>query len=275
MKKIGLIVLACGFIANVFAANVSESNLIRIGASPVPHAEILKFVKPILAKQGITLQITEYSDYVLPNMAVAQKQLDANFFQHQPYLDKFNKDRKTDLVSLVKVHLEPMGAYTNKISKELEVFAKTKKVTDIPLKVKIGVPNDPSNEERALKILQTAGIIKLKADANYPTKKDIIENPRNVEIIELEPAIMPRALNGKQVVLALINTNYALAAKLNPTQDTVLIEDSKSSPFANLVAVRRDEVGSPKMKKLSEILNSPEVKKYIADKYRGEIMAAF
>lgn len=254
------------------AFSVLADETITIGASPVPHAEMLKFVKPALAKQGYDLKITEFSDYITPNLAVTQKQLDANFFQHQPYLTQYNKDHKTNLVALVKVHLEPMGVYANKTSEAK--FVQSKKASDILKGSKIGVPNDPTNEGRALNILQANGVIKIKAGIVYPTKKDIVGNPYNVQIVELDPAMLPRSLAGKQIDLAVINSNFALLANLKPTRDAVILE-TKDSPFANIVVVRPDELNQPKMKALAKVLTSPEMKKFIEQQYNGAVIPAF
>lgn len=267
IKKITIALSFTGCLSTAFA-----NETITIGASPVPHAEMLKFVKPTLAKQGYDLKITEFSDYITPNLAVTQKQLDANFFQHQPYLTEYNKDHKTNLVALVKVHLEPMGVYANQTSEAK--FVQSKKANDILKGSKVGVPNDPTNEGRALNILQANGIIKIKAGVVYPTKKDITGNPYNVQIVELDPAMLPRSLAGKQIDLAVINSNFALLANLKPTRDAVILE-SKDSPFANIVAVRPEELNQPKMKALAKALTSPEMKKFIEQQYNGAVIPAF
>lgn len=268
MKKI---LFALGLFASLVSTSFANET-ITVGASPVPHAEMLKVAKPILAKEGYDLKITEFSDYITPNLAVSQKQLDANFFQHQPYLDQYNKDHGTNLVALVKVHLEPMGVYANP-SSEANLI-KSKKSTDVAKGSKIGVPNDPTNEGRALNILQANGIIKIKTGVAYPGKKDIIANPYNVQIVELEAAMVPRALIGKQLDLAVINSNFALASKLNPTKDAIFIE-SKNSPFANIVVVRPDEVNQPKIQALAKAMTSPEMKQYIEKQYNGSVIPAF
>lgn len=266
MKKLLLAALCANFAAGVFA-----NETITIGASSVPHAEMLRFIQPTLAKQGYDLKITEFSDYITPNIAVAQKQLDANFFQTKPYFVQYNKDHHTNLVDLVDVHLEPMGAYAAPSEAK---FIKSKKASDLIAGTKIAVPNDPTNEGRALSILEANGVLKVKPGVSLPTKKDIIANPYNVTIVELDPAMLPRALNGKQVDVALINSNIAMQAGLNPTKNAVLIE-SKSSPYANLVAVRPEELNLPKMKALSKALTSPEMKKFIQQQYHGAVIAAF
>ncbi len=251
--------------------DVAANETITIGASSVPHADILKFITPALKKQGYDLKITEFSDYITPNIAVFQKSLDANYFQTKPYLTQYNKDHKTNMVDLVDVHLEPMGAYA---APNEAKFIKSKKAFDLVKSSKIAVPNDPTNEGRALNILEANGVIKLKAGIILPTKKDIIDNPYQVEIVELDPAMLPRALKSKQVNIAIINSNIAMQSGLNPVKDSVLIE-STNSPFANLVAVRPDEVNEPKMKALVKAITSPETKKFIVDKYKGAVIPTF
>ncbi|WP_459616735.1 MetQ/NlpA family ABC transporter substrate-binding protein [Bordetella sp. 2513F-2] len=236
---------------------------LRIGATQVPHAEILETVKPVLAKQGVELDIKVFSDYVQPNLQVADKELDANFFQHQPYLDTFNKDRGTNLVSAGLVHVEPFGAYSRRI----------KQAGELPEGATVAIPNDPSNSGRALLLLQKQGLIKLaqagKIDA---TPLDIAENPRKLKFRELEAAMLPRALD--DVDLALINTNYALEAGLVPTRDALFIEGS-DSPYANLVATLPEKKDAPAVRKLMDALHSDAVKQFILEKYKGAVVPAF
>lgn len=260
-----------GLLSGVLIMNVHAIETITIGASSVPHAEMLRFIKPQLAKEGYNLQITELSDYLTPNIAVIQKQLDANFFQTKPYLIQYNQDHGSHLVDLVDVHLEPMGVYANQSE---AAFIKSKKPQDLLKNSKIAIPNDPSNEERALGILQDYKILKIKTGVKLPTKKDIVENPYNITIVETDPAMLPRALKGNQVNLAVINSNIALQSGLNPLKDSVLTERS-SSQFANLVAVRPEEVNEPKMKALAKALTSPEMKKFIQQKYHGAVVPVF
>ena len=266
MRKLLLTLLSIGAIATATA-----NETITIGASSVPHADILKFIAPALAKEGYDLKITEFSDYITPNIAVTQKSLDANYFQTKPYLAEYNKDHGTNLVDLVDVHLEPMGAYANIDEAK---FIKSKKGSDLIKGTKIAVPNDPTNEGRALNILQANGIIKIKVGVELPTKKDIVENPYSVTIVELDPAMLPRALKGNQVNISVINSNIAMQSGLNPVKDSVLIE-STSSPFANLVAVRPEEVNEPKMKALVKAITSPATKKFIIEKYKGAVVPTF
>lgn len=244
-------------------APAAEPVTLTVGASPVPHAEILKAIAPLLEEQGVKLEIKEFTDYILPNTELAQEQIDANFFQHQPYLDEQNKQNGTDLVGVASVHVEPFGAYSKKV----------KSVDELKDGAKVAIPNDPSNGGRALILMAKNGLIKLKDDTNIlSTKADITENPKNLDIIELDAAMLPRQL--EEVDLALINTNYALEAKLVPTKDALFIED-KESPYANLLVTRQDNKDSDAIKKLAAALTSPEAKKFIDEQYQGSIVPAF
>lgn len=243
--------------------SVSAQTRLSVAATAVPHAEILEHVKPALAKEGVTLDIKVFTDYVQPNVQVAEKKIDANFFQHQPYLDEFNKNKGTNLVAVAPVHVEPYGAYSRKV----------KKVADLAKGGIIGIPNDPSNGGRALLLLEQNGLIKLKDAKNIlATVKDISDNPKGFKIKELEAATLPRILD--QLDLALINTNYALEAKLVPTRDALFIENS-SSPYANLLVARPDNKDSAAIKKLVAALHSADVKAFIASKYQGAVVPAF
>ena len=257
MKK--LLAAVAAFAA--ISANAAET--LSIAATAVPHAEILEFVKPTLAKEGVDLKVKVFTDYIQPNVQVAEKRLDANFFQHQPYLDEFNKGKGTNLVSIAGVHLEPLGAYSSKY----------KKLDEIPSGANVVIPNDATNGGRALLLLQKAGLITLKDKANIlSTPKDIAENPKNLKIRELEAATLPRVLT--QVDLALINTNYAIEAKLNPKADALFIEGD-DSPYVNILVARPDNKDSDALKKLVGALHSPEVKQFINEKYKGAVVPAF
>ena len=267
MKKsylsIFLVVLCLALTACGGQAKKEEGKTLKVAATAVPHAEILNFVKPLLAKEKINLTVVEMADYVRPNVAVAEKELDANFFQHTPYLEKFVKDRKVDLVKVNGVHVEPMGIYSKKI----------KDLKDLPAEATISIPNDPTNGGRALLLLEKAGVIKLKDKAGITaTVQDIAANPKNVKIKEIEAPQLPRTLD--DVTLAVINTNYALDAKLNPTKDALVIED-KNSPYVNILVCRKGEENRPEIQALAKVLNSPEVKKFIEEKYKGAVVAAF
>jgi len=249
--------------AAVAALSAHADETLTVAASAVPHAEILEFVKPTLAKEGVDLQIKVFNDYVLPNVQVAEKRLDANFFQHQPYLDEFNKGKGTDLVSVGKVHVEPFGAYADKI----------KSLDALPDSATVAIPNDATNEGRAFLLLAKAGLITLKDPTSIlATPRDVLQNPKNLKFRELEAATLPRVLT--QVDLALINTNYALSAKLDPTKDALIIEGAES-PYANILVTRTENKDADAVKKLVAALQSPEVKAFILEKYKGAVVPAF
>lgn len=245
----------------ILALPLVAKELIVVGATPVPHAQILEFAQPLLAKEGYELKIQEFNDYVIPNIATQEGELDANFFQHTPYLEEFNKNRRTDLVKTVSVHLEPMGVYSSNL----------KNLNDLKSGSKISIPNDPTNESRALEVLASLKLISLN---NNPLKTplDIVDNPKKFRFIELEAAQLPRTLD--DVSLSVINTNFALSAGLNPSKDALAME-SINSPYANILVVKNGRENEPKIKVLSKILNSDEVKSYIENTYKGEIIPAF
>lgn len=244
------------------ATNTDDKKTIVVGASPVPHAEILNnVVKGILAKKGYKLEVKTFTDYVLPNTALQDGDIDANYFQHIPYLNEFNKEKHTDLVATVKVHIEPLGVYSQKI----------KSLKDLKTGDEIAVPSDATNESRALKLLQKNGLIKL-ASKDLVTKLDITENKLKLNFKELDAAQVPRALG--DVAAAVINANYALQDNLNPTKDALALE-SKDSPYANVIAVKKGNENKKYIKALDDAMNSPEVKKYIEEKYKGSIIPAF
>ncbi|ATE59034.1 MetQ/NlpA family ABC transporter substrate-binding protein [Thauera sinica] len=256
-----LLAAALGTLA-VAAAHAADR--LVIAATPVPHAEILEFVKPMLAKEGVQLEVKVFTDYVQPSMQTNEKRVDGNFFLHKPYLDEFKKKQKNDIQTIVtKVHVEPLGAYS----------ARYKDAAALPEGATVAIPNDPSNSGRALLLMARKGLITLKDPNNISaTQKDIAANPKKLKIRELEAATLPRILN--QVDLAVINTNYAIEAGLDPLKDSLFIEDA-TSPYANLLVAREDNASSPAIKKLAAALNSPEVKQFIADKYKGAVVPAF
>lgn len=234
-----------------------------VGASAIPHAEILKAIAPQLEAQGITLEIKEFTDYVQPNVQLAEKNLDANFFQHQPYLDDQNQKNGSDLVAVTSVHVEPFGAYSKKI----------KSIDELADGAKVAIPNDATNGGRALILLAKNGLISLKDDTNITsTQADITENKKNLKIIELDAAMLGRQLD--EVDLALINTNYALEADLVPTEDALFIEGT-DSPYANILVARPDNKDSDAIQKLAAALTSPEAKAFIEEQYKGSIIPAF
>lgn len=260
MKK-SLLLTALAAALSVTLAHAGEK--LVVAATPVPHAEILELIKPQLAKEGVDLEVKVFTDYVQPNVQVEEKRLDANYFQTKPYLDNFNSGKGTHLAIVQGVHVEPFGGYSSKY----------KSLKDLPDGATIAIPNEGSNSGRALLLLQKSGLLKLKDPSNaLATPKDIAENPHHFKFKELEAALLPRVLN--QVDLALINTNYALEAKLNPSKDALVLED-RSSPYVNYLVARPDNKDSDAIKKLSAALTSPEVKAFIEQKYSGAVVPAF
>lgn len=240
-----------------------DENTLTVAATAVPHAEILKQAKPLLAKEGVDLQIKVFADYVQPNTQVAEKNIDLNYFQTKPYLDAFNRERGTRLTIITGVHIEPFGAYSHK----------HKSIGQLPDGASVTLPNDPSNNSRALLLLAKHGLITLKDPTDeMATLKDITANPKHLKFRELEAAMLPRTLD--EVDMALINTNYALAAGLNPTRDALLIE-SKDSPYVNYLVGRPDNQNDPRVQKLARVLNSPQIKAFIEQKYHGAVLPAF
>lgn len=237
---------------------------LKVGATPVPHAEILEIVKPLLAQQNIDLQIVEFSDYVQPNLALNDKELDANFFQHEPYLDNFVSEHKeVKLKNAGGIHIEPMGIYSKKI----------KQLDALPDGATIAIPNDPTNGGRSLLLLEKAGLLKLKDGVGVKaTVQDIASNPKNLKFQEVEAAQVPRTLD--DVDAAVINTNFAMQVNLVPTKDALFMED-KTSPYVNIVAVREGDEKRPEIEALLKALKSKEVKDFIESKYKGAIVPAF
>ena len=244
--------------------SAKETATIKIGATPVPHAEILEEIKPALESEGITLDIVEFSDYVQPNIALNDKELDANFFQHKPYLDNFVTEHKEmKLKDAAGIHIEPMGVYSRKI----------KNLDDLADGAQIAIPNDPTNGGRALLLLAKAGIITLKDGTGAEaTVQDIAENPKNIVLQEVEAAQLPRTL--EDVDAAVINTNFAMQADLVPTKDALFIEDS-TSPYVNILVVREGDESRAEIQTLIKTLKSDTVKNFINEKYKGAIVAAF
>lgn len=241
----------------------AETVTLRVAASPTPHAEILNAVKGILAEQGIDLQVTEYDDYVVPNTAVEEGDEDANYFQHQPYLDNFNAENGTHLVSVGGIHIEPMGVYAGK----------TTSLEDLPDGATIAIPNDATNEGRALLLLESQGLIKLKDSTNLEsTPNDIAENPKNLTFKELEAAMIPNTVD--EVDLSVINCNYALQAGFNPVEDALAIEDA-NSPYVNIIAVKEGHENDPAIVALVAALQSETSREFITSTYNGAVVPAF
>ncbi len=244
-------------------AETTEPVVLNVAASSTPHAEILEQVVDVLAEQGIDLQIHEYGDYVVPNTAVEEGEEDANYFQHIPYLESFNEKEGTHLVSVGGIHIEPMGVYAGK----------TASLEELPDGAEIAVPNDPTNEGRALLLLEAQGLIKLADSSNLEaTPNDIVENPKNLTFKELEAAMIPNAVD--EVDLSVINVNYALEAGFNPTEDALAIEDA-DSPYVNIVAVKEGNENNPAVLALVEALQSDTVRDFINETYGGAVVPAF
>ncbi|WP_226017492.1 MetQ/NlpA family ABC transporter substrate-binding protein [Novosphingobium sp. FKTRR1] len=256
-----LLLAACGHGGS--GSGGSSGQVLTIAATAVPHAEILEHIKPELAKQGVNLDIRVFNDYVQPNLQVDQGQIDVNYFQTGPYLDEFNKARGTHLQPIAGIHIEPLGAYSRR----------WKSLADLPVGATVAIPNEPSNGGRALLLLQKAGLVQLKNPA-YPLSSvhDVIGNPRKLVFRELESATLPRTLG--EVDLALINTNYALDAKLNPVRDALAVEDSRS-PYVNFVVGKPGAEADPRVKKLIAVLKSDDVRKFMAERYKGAVLPVF
>jgi len=269
MKKTLISLLLAGALALAFNQPVeaggnkqSSGSVVSVGATPVPHAELLNLIKGDLAAQGITLKVVEFTDYVQPNVAVLAGDLDANFFQHIPYLDS-NEEWSAKLVSAFGVHVEPFGLYSSK----------HKSIGDLPNGATIAIPNDPSNGGRALLLLQAKGLITLKEGAGLTaTPRDITGNPKNFRFQELEAAQLPRSL--QDVDAATINGNYALDAGLNPVKDSLIIEGA-DSPYVNIVVVLKGKENDPRIVALKKALLSQKVKDYINSQYDGGVVAIF
>ena len=266
MKKITAIALvALLTVVSVFAQAASETQSsttkIVVGATPEPHAALLSLVVDDLAAQGITLEIKEFTDYVTPNDAVEYGEIDANYFQHIPYLESFNTEHGYHLVNAGGIHVEPIALYSKKYSS----------LSDIPNGAVIAIPNDPTNEGRALLLLEAAGLIKLKDDAGLEAiPLDIVENPKNLKFSEIEAATLPRVLS--DVDAAVINGNYAIPAGLVATRDGLFVEGAES-PYVNVIAVKEGNENNPAIKALVEALKSDEVKAYVAEHYQnGEVV---
>ena len=245
-----LVVAGCG------SSSTSKQDLkvIKIAASNL---------KPGLAKKGIDLQIIEMSDYIKPNLALADKEVDANLFQHKPYLDKFTADRGLKLSAIANLYLAPLRVYSKQI----------KDLKDLPNGAIISIPSDPTNGGRALLVLEQAGVIKLRQGAGLQaTERDIAENPKNVKIKAIDAAQLPRSLD--DVAASVINTNFAVQAGLKPTKDAIFSELSTSS-YINVLVVRAGDENRPEIKALAEALQSPESKKFIDEKFKGDIIPVF
>lgn len=266
MKKTMLIVAAILAAAAVFAGGKKDAdkNVLTIGATPEPHAEMLALVANDLAEQGITLKVIEFTDYVTPNEALEGGQIDGNFFQHIPYMDSFNSEKGYHLVNAGGVHIEPVALYSKKIGA----------VSELASGATVAIPNDPTNEGRALLLLQSAGLITLSKSAGITaTPLDITANPKNIKFREIEAASLARILS--DVDAAVINGNYALPAGLSAAKDGLVVE-GKDSPYVNIIAVKAGNENDARIKALVQALQSQKIKDFVSSRYpNGEVVIAF
>ncbi|MHC1770403.1 MAG: MetQ/NlpA family ABC transporter substrate-binding protein [Flexilinea sp.] len=253
------------FVVSAFAADTTTPIKIKIGVSPVPHGDIINFIKENLAADaGLDIEVVEFTDYVQPNLALDAGEIDANYFQHVPYLNDFNKEHGLELVPVVAVHIEPLGIYSTKI-KSLD------EITDGAI---VTIPNDATNSGRALSLLESNGLITLKEGTGVAgTVTDITENPKNLKITELEAAQLVRSL--EDTTISVINGNYALEGGLVPSKDAIVLESGIDNPYTNILVVNKGHENDEGIKILAKLLTSPEVKKFIEEKYNGSVIPAF
>ncbi|ATD55692.1 MetQ/NlpA family ABC transporter substrate-binding protein [Clostridium chauvoei] len=243
----------------------SDEKIIKIGVSPVPHKEIVEHIAPELEKEGYKLKVVEFTDYVTPNTALAEGEIDANYFQHTSYLNETNDSKGLDLTYTAEIHLEPIALYSKTV----------KDLNELKDGATIAIPNDPSNEARALRLLEKQGLITLK-DGELITPKDVTENKKNLKFKELEAAQLPRVLD--EVDAAIINGNYAIEADLNPLKDALVIEDKDAKAakiYRNILAVKKGNENSDKIKALTKALTSDSSRKFIEEKYNGAVIPTF
>lgn len=266
MKKIISVLASSLLLAGIFTgcSKKNSSNVIKVGATPRPHAEILNLLKEDLKEKGYTLEVVEFTDYVTPNEALENSEIDANYFQHLPYMESFNQERGYHLVSAAGIHIEPMAVYSKKVSA----------LADLASGSTVAIPNDPTNEGRALLLLQSAGLIKLDENSGLTaTPINIVENSKNLKFKEIEAASIPRVL--PDVDLAVINGNYAIPAGLVATRDGLFVEGS-DSPYVNIICVKEGNEASEKIQALVNAVKSEKVKKYISENFQnGEVIAVF
>lgn len=262
-RLLGALAGAAALLAALPAALPAGAETITIGVTPGPHAQILEQVKPIAAKQGLDIRVLEFSDYVVPNQALAQGELNANSFQHQPYLDNQVRDRGFDIVSVAKTVVFPIGIYSKKV----------KSLEELKTGASFAIPNDPTNGGRVLLLLQARGLLKLKPGAGLKASPlDIVENPKKLRIVELDAAQLPRSLD--DVDAAAVNTNYALESGLDPVKDAIAREDA-DSPYANIIAVRGKDKDQPWVATLVNAYHSDEVKRFVLEKFKNAVVPAW
>ena len=265
MKKILTFATAALLSTGLFlSCGKDTKNVIKVGATPEPHAEMLNLIKEDVEAAGYTLEVVEFTDYVTPNEALESGDIDANFFQHLPYMNSFNNERGYHLVSAAGIHIEPIALYSKKVTK----------LADLKNGAEIAIPNDPTNEGRALLLLEAAGLIKLEPDAGLEaTPVKVTENPKGLKFVEVEAATLPRVL--EDVDAAVINGNYAIPVGLSATKDGLFIENAES-PYVNIVTVKDDNQNDPKVQAVVKALQSDKVKNWVADKYKnGEGVVVF
>jgi len=270
MRILKSITIAAGLALAAFGSAKANDTLV-VGATAIPHAEILEFVKPILAKDGLDLDIRVFTDYIQPNAQLVSGELDANYYQYRPFLNDYNKERGTSLVPIVPVHIEPFVAYSTKIDA----------VDKLADGATVAIPNDPVNGGRGLLLLQKLGLIKVSGkpeltspEDKLPTIKDVVENPKNLKIVELESALLPRAL--AEVDLAALNGNYVFEAKLD-IDKALLIDRGQDgyNVWSEYLVTRPETKDDPRVAKLARALNSDETRKFIEERYKGQVVAAF
>ncbi len=265
MKKVLVMVCCLALLVGLFgcAQEGGDAHKLVVGATAKPHGEILEVVKPLLEQEGVDLEIKEFTDYALLNPALNDGEIDANFFQHVPYLEDYNEMNDADLVWTVSVHNEPMGVY----SKEYTA------IEDLPEGAQVGIPNDTTNGGRALMVLERSGLIELKEGAGVTaTERDITGNPKGIKIQMMDAAMLPRAMDDLDACV--INSNHAIEADLNPVTDSIFMEP-KDSPFGNVLVVRSEDKDRDDIKKLSEALHSEEVRQFLEEKYQGSCVPTF
>lgn len=262
--SICLFAAGCGNSSDSASSSSSKdaNKEITVGVTPGFHADVMEQVKKEAAKQGILIKVIEFSDYVTPDVALSNKEIDMNSYQHKPYMDNMVKDKGLKLVSIGQTVVAPIGLYSHKI----------KSLDELKDGAVVAIPNDPTNGARGLLLLQKAGLIKVKDGVKYPTPADVAENPKHLQFRELEAAQIPRSLD--DVDLAAVNTNYALEAGIDPVKDALFRED-KDSPYANIIAVHEDDKDNPTYKKIVEIYNSEPIRKYIEEHYKVSLIPAF
>lgn len=244
------------------AERTEETIQLTVGATAVPHAEILEHVKPILAEQGVELEIKTFQDYVLPNKNLVEGELDANYFQHIPWMESSNEENGWNIVDVVGVHIEPLGAYSDKYES----------IEEIPDGATVAVTNASGEQDRFVRLLEANGLITLSEGEGDKTLQDIVENPKNLQFEQVENAMLPRVL--PDVDLAIINTNYALEADLNPVEDALFIE-GKNSPYVNVLAINEGDEDKPGIQELADALTSDDVRQFMEEKYDGAVVPAF